>query len=200
MLKRRMDVVFRRTAVRGYAIEIGRPGMARVRMDPAPGFDGYLPHDLLHFVVEEQLGLDDGIFGRVANGGTSKTFRTAVTDGVGVDTRTRKRAQRATTRREAQLSQGDSDFGQSERATYVCWQNWVAHHGEPGVRARAATMRETADGIWDRMPAAERAALTDEMLTCIRARLSQVSELWRALAIGDGFTLQWATRKRSNAP
>lgn len=30
------------------------------KVDPAPGFDEYLPHDLLHFVAEAEWGLDGG--------------------------------------------------------------------------------------------------------------------------------------------
>jgi hypothetical protein len=30
------------------------------KIDPAPGFDEYLPHDLLHYVAEAEWGLDGG--------------------------------------------------------------------------------------------------------------------------------------------
>ena len=39
-----------------------------------PGNDESLPHDLLHFVAEAELGLDDGIFGALAAGRPAKLF------------------------------------------------------------------------------------------------------------------------------
>ena len=38
-------------------------------MDPAPGYDDDIPHDLVHYVVEAVLGFGSGVFGRAAAGG-----------------------------------------------------------------------------------------------------------------------------------
>jgi hypothetical protein len=57
-----VEVVFEKTGVRRYAVSVHRPGLPVLRMDPAPGFDRYFPHDMQHLIVEEQLGLRDGIF------------------------------------------------------------------------------------------------------------------------------------------
>ncbi|MEL6981081.1 MAG: hypothetical protein AAFO29_01525, partial [Actinomycetota bacterium] len=65
-----MDVIFERTGQRRYAVEV-RTERAPLRMDPAPGFHELFPHDLQHLIVEEQLGLTDGIYGRLAKGGTA---------------------------------------------------------------------------------------------------------------------------------
>ena len=43
-------------------------------MDSAPGFDPRTPHDLQHFIVEQELGIKLGIFGQLAAGGTAGTF------------------------------------------------------------------------------------------------------------------------------
>ena len=61
-------------------------------MDPAPGFDRWLPHDLQHFVVEEQLGITDGVFGRLAAGGTAAAFRPV--ERTSVDARSARRTRR----------------------------------------------------------------------------------------------------------
>jgi hypothetical protein len=45
-----------------------------VFMHPAPGYDEYLPHDLLHFVAEAEWGLDGSVFGQLAAGGNAGTF------------------------------------------------------------------------------------------------------------------------------
>ena len=43
-------------------------------MNPAPGYDDYLPHDLLHFVAEAEWNLDGAVFGQLARGGDAGTF------------------------------------------------------------------------------------------------------------------------------
>lgn len=67
-----MEVVFRRLSDRQYAIGLIRDGARDVGRDVAmrvaPG-DTHVPHDLVHFVVEEQAELKLGIFGQCAAGG-----------------------------------------------------------------------------------------------------------------------------------
>lgn len=41
--------------------------MALVEMNRAPGYDPLMPHDLLHLIVESELGLTRGIFGQLAS-------------------------------------------------------------------------------------------------------------------------------------
>src|SRR6266850_2839459 len=69
-----MLLVFRRIGQRRYAIEAKRPKFPDVEMNPAPGYDRWMPHDLLHLVVEAQLGLTRGVFGQLAAGGDAGTF------------------------------------------------------------------------------------------------------------------------------
>ena len=66
-----VEVVFEKTGARRYAVAVHRSGLPALRMDPAPGFDRHFPHDMQHLIVEEQLGIVDRIFGRLANGGTA---------------------------------------------------------------------------------------------------------------------------------
>ena len=69
-----MNIQFRRTGERRYAITIYRNNLPPVEMNPAPGYDPIMPHDLLHLVVESELGLTRGIFGQIAEGGHAGTF------------------------------------------------------------------------------------------------------------------------------
>lgn len=69
-----MIIVFRRTGQRRYSIEAQRPGFPELVMDPAPGYDKLIPHDMMHLVVECRLGLTRGVFGQLAAGGDAGTF------------------------------------------------------------------------------------------------------------------------------
>jgi hypothetical protein len=67
-----VEVIFERVDRRRYRIGAARNGRhdvgADVVMHAAPGHAA-VPHDLVHFIVEEQAGLQLGIYGQVAAGG-----------------------------------------------------------------------------------------------------------------------------------
>src|SRR5690606_13546292 len=73
--RRNMLVTITRTRSRGYGIRVAPPGLPALEMSPAPSYDELLPHDVVHFVVEEELRLAGGIFGQLAAGGDAGTFR-----------------------------------------------------------------------------------------------------------------------------
>jgi hypothetical protein len=83
------------------------------------------------------------------------------------------------------------DCARSERATYVCWYDWLNHCREPALRVQALTMKETAERMLLAMSREERALYTPEKLIAIRSQLSELSERWAALNIGEGFTEPW---------
>ena len=62
-----MIVVFRRTGQRRYSVEAQRPEFPDLVMNPGPGYDKFMPHDMMHLVVEAQLGLTRGVFGQLAH-------------------------------------------------------------------------------------------------------------------------------------
>src|SRR4026209_1535147 len=64
-----MGVILRRAGRRRYRVEDRRPELPAVEMNPAPGYDDLVPHDMMHLVVESQLGLERGICGQLAAGG-----------------------------------------------------------------------------------------------------------------------------------
>ncbi|HEY7017829.1 MAG TPA: hypothetical protein VH297_05120, partial [Gaiellaceae bacterium] len=86
-----MIVEFIRTGERRYAVAVEREGAPRLVMDPAPGYDERLPHDMLHLAVELEHGIPFGVFGQVAAGGNAGTFRRA--DGT-PDRRLKRRGER----------------------------------------------------------------------------------------------------------
>ena len=50
-----MRVEFKKTGERRYGVFIKRIDLPDLEMNPAPGFDRLMPHDLMHFPVEQEL-------------------------------------------------------------------------------------------------------------------------------------------------
>lgn len=63
-----MKVTFARTEERRYRVSVEGPGVVASYMEPAAGYDDRLPHDLAHFVVENDLGIMGCIYGPLSNG------------------------------------------------------------------------------------------------------------------------------------
>jgi hypothetical protein len=66
-----MHIVFTRTSARDYEAVAVRDDKVRLKI---PNFDRptWLPHDLAHYIVEFNLGLAQGFWGRVADGALYK--------------------------------------------------------------------------------------------------------------------------------
>jgi len=186
-----MLVIFRRTGWRRYGIEIQRERFPAVKMDPAPGYDPLMPHDLLHLVVEAQLGLKRGIFGQVAAGGHAGSFRTYI--GPAKNSRDAARRQRRIDRRGEKLLRrvGANEMEQSERATYICWQEWLARSKSSSDRERANVMSFQAKQVLSVTPENESCALSEDKLEQICAHLDELSSHWTGLKIGESMTVQW---------
>jgi hypothetical protein len=187
--RKSMSVTFVRTGVRRYAVRADIGGSERVQMDQAPGYDPLMPHDLQHFIVEKCLGIEGGIFGRLAAGGTAKTFHATVEGGSAREASRIRRKQAA--RDKKILPQQTDDYARSERATYLCWQDWLQHAANPAMRSRAVEMRQGADGMLARMTPTERASFTAEKRAQIRQEFQRLSERWSSLAVGESFTEPW---------
>jgi hypothetical protein len=170
-----MEISFTRTGARRYAVTAHREVSARVAMDPAPGFDEHLPHDLVHFVVEQRWGLRDGIYGQLAAGGDAHTFRPVD------EVRTRRWARRSARRNAA----SGAHVALSERLATVAHAAWWERHGRPGP-AHALTDAGLGGAGVD---AAKLAGALD--------RLDELAERWHALAVGESLTLRWPWPERS---
>src|SRR5215217_5827772 len=107
-----MIVIFRRTGQRRYAVEAKRRLFPDLEMNPAPGYDSLMPHDLMHLVVEAQLGLTRGIFGQLAAGGTAGTFHPSVTSSES-SRETARASKRVAARGKKLLKEGRDDCVQS---------------------------------------------------------------------------------------
>src|SRR5262249_43251802 len=109
-----MQVIFTRTHARGYSVTIAGPGIDTATMNPAPGFDARLPHDVAHFIVERELGIQGGLYGQLAAGGTAGTFHA----------KDAKKPRRAKRRGAAIAAANEGDAAFSEHAVYAAQSRW----------------------------------------------------------------------------
>ncbi|MEZ5343991.1 MAG: hypothetical protein R2681_00415 [Pyrinomonadaceae bacterium] len=184
-----MKVEFHKTGEKRYAVSVIQEGKPELRMDPAPGFDPLMPHDLLHFVVEKELGLRRGIFGQIALGGTAGTF-SHLTSGK-TDKKYAARQRRKSAKRDKNLQTQADDYDRSERATVVCLYDWLAHSQNVKLRNRALEMKINAESTLALMPKKEKDALNKQKLAEIRDEMDKLSFDWSILAVGRSISLEW---------
>jgi len=185
-----MILVFRRTGQRRYAVEARRDGLPVLEMNPAPGYDPFMPHDLMHLVVEAQLGLRHGIFGQLASGGNAGSFHLRVNSDEGSRKIARAR-RRVNARGKRLLKEGLEESLISERATYICWSEWLARSASREQRAQAAAMAKQNKEVRNTAGAAELHALSPGKLDEICEHLDQLSSQWSRLEIGQSMSVSW---------
>lgn len=185
-----MKVTFRKTGERRYGVYIERENFPDLEMNPAPGYDELMPHDLLHFLVEQEFHIKNAIFGQIADGGTAGTFRQTSPDKS--SDRAESRLRKKTAKRgEKLLKIHLDDCAKSERATYICLYDWFAHSTDADLRARASEMKKSADSVYSQMSEAERKTFTPEKLAHIRAGMDEISANWSQLKINESISLDW---------
>jgi len=171
-----MQVVFRRTGERRYAVIVAMHGQAAQTMSPAPGFDSHIPHDLVHYVVEAELGLEAGVFGRASRG--AGTFYAAETAS---NPREQARMRRKQARRELSLRRertSEEQLATSERLAALCDLEWRRRHGQ---RPNPA--------LWQ--PHSPVCAVDAEHIDNVVSRLDRLAPLWNQLSIGDELCFTW---------
>lgn len=185
-----MKVEFRKTGERRYAVKIQRENLPDLEMNPAPGFDELMPHDLLHFLVEQEFGLRNAIYGQLEHGGTAGTFH-QVSDEKS-DKRTASRQRRKTAKRgEKMLKTSLNEYAKSERATYVCMYEWFSVSSDEKLKARAREMKPSIESTYAQMTEAERKNYTKEKLSEIRNKMDELSRKWSALKANESIIFDW---------
>jgi hypothetical protein len=159
-------------------------------MDPAPGYDPLMPHDMMHLVVEAQLGLDGGVFGQLAAGGNAGTFRPSTDGNFSARAGARER-HRVNRRGKKLLREGRDESFQSERATYICWYEWLARSLSADRRKAARAMSEQANHIRGTAPSDEMRALSEKKIERICRHLDELSSRWSRLAVGESMSVSW---------
>lgn len=185
-----MIVIFQRTGQRRYAVEAQRPGRPDLVMNPAPGYDPLIPHDMMHLVVEAQLGLTRGVFGQLAAGGDAGTFHVPMnsTDSSRKLARVRKRVRGKGSKL---LKEGRDDSERSERATFICWHEWLARSSSSDHKQLSREMAKQAKQVRDTGGAEELRKLTDGKLDEICTHLDQLSSQWSNLEVGQSIAVRW---------
>ena len=174
---RQVDVTFTRTGERRYRVAVKRKKAPDLIMDPAPGYDPFLPHDLVHFLVECEWGIRNGIFGQLAAGGDAGTFRPLRMADL--------RKQRAIGQR--LRAAGRPDTGRSERLAHLAYVAWKVRRGHPVNPWDLEAYRDA--------PEVDPAAL-ERTLT----RLDELAERWHSLGVGGSLTLTWPWPERRPTP
>lgn len=168
-----MKVTFTRTGDRRYRVTAEREASCWVAAEPAPGYDPYIPHDLVHFVVERHWSLREGIFGQLAAGGDAKTFSP-------VEEQWSRRSARRSARRNASTA---TDCIRSELLAGLSHVGWMIRNKRMAAPDNAREMLDEA-GISERE--------LDEAVD----RLDEVAHRWRALGVGESLTLDWPWPER----
>lgn len=167
-----VDVTFRKTGERRYGVWVERAEAPDVAMNPAPGFDPFLPHDLLHFVAEAQWGIDGAVFGQLAAGGDAGTFHPVEP---GVANKWKRRGER--------LRKESTGGRRSELLADLLERGWHARRS-PAALPRGWEEHLTAAGV-DR-----------GRFEAVVAGLDELAERWHALEVGGSLTLEWPRRER----
>jgi hypothetical protein len=162
-----MRVRFDKTGRRRYGVTVERRQAADVAMHPAPGYDDWLPHDLIHFLVEREVGLRDGIFGQLAAGGDAHTC--VPTD----EQRTRRWARRSEGRNHGSGAQ----IGRSERVAF-------AVHNEWNLRAGRHRSRQPRD------------PQTEADVQAVLPALDDAAQAWHVLAVHGSLVFDWPWPER----
>jgi hypothetical protein len=166
-----MDVTFTKGPGRRYRMTVVREHGPELAPRHGPGYDDYLPHDVVHFLVEAELGLSGGAFGRVA-AGRNNIFWAA-------DPAVRKRqARREAKHRPTQAEH--ADMARSEQLASLCQPLWQLRAGQRSDLP-----------AW--FSALEPGIVQSPLVERILARLDEFAARWHALPLGGSITLPWPT-------
>jgi len=167
-----MNVTFTKTGARRYGVRVERDRAPALHIRSAPGYDDYLPHDVLHFVAEAEFGLDRAVFGDLAAGGNARIF-------IPVD----KALVAKMWRRQRTHRYRLPDGRRSEQLADVLEAAWKARRGKVALRAD-----------WKEWLAALR--VDEARVAAVMPSLDELAERWHSLHIGESLTLDWPRAER----
>lgn len=158
-----MQVTFTKVDGKRYTVTIDREAGPRLVPRYAPGYDDLMPHDLAHYLVEEQYEISLGVWGQLAAGGGG-IFSPAPEDNT---LAVKRRAQRI-------ASVGRKDMRRSEALVGLTVQAWEREIGRVKHEVLGATVEVDAQ--------TRRKAV---------ARMTEVARQWGALPHGQSLVFDW---------
>ncbi|UGQ13254.1 hypothetical protein LO772_06450 [Yinghuangia sp. ASG 101] len=162
-----MRVVFTKGTGTSYAVAVHRETGAALAPRNGPGGHQYLPHDLVHFLVETEARIKSGVYGRLAAGDNGLFWP--------ADPVERAKAARRRRAKDAKSSpEVRADMVRSEELVGLAVPLWELRRGH--VRELPAYV--TAKGV----PA---------VVERIVARCDDHADRWHALPVGGSLTLTW---------
>jgi hypothetical protein len=167
-----MDVTFTKVAGRRYLMTVVRERGPQLAPRHGPGYDDYLPHDAVHFLVEAEARLAGGVFGQIA-AGQSNIFWAADPK------RLRRQARREAKRIPSAAER--ADMRRSEDLAGCCQPLWELRAGH-----RCALPLWWSSVRPDMLEVLE-SPLCENILT----RLDEFAARWHALPVGRSITLAW---------
>ncbi|NEB76045.1 hypothetical protein G3I40_12545 [Streptomyces sp. SID14478] len=162
-----MRVVFTKGPGTGYWIAVHRETGAALAPRNGPGGHSYLPHDLVHFLVEAEAGIKRGVYGRLAAGDNGLFWP--------ADPAERNKAARRRKSKPTQPTpQARADMARSEALAASAVAVWEVRHGH------AKTLPAYVSG--DELP---------PVIDRIMARFDDYAQRWHALPVGGSLELDW---------
>ncbi|MER8157591.1 hypothetical protein [Streptomyces sp. NPDC094472] len=161
-----IDVTFTKGPGRSYSVAVRRECGPEPAPRGGPGHHPYLPHDLVHFLVEAEARLRGGVYGRLAAGELG--FFWPADPAERGRARHREKSRKPTPRASA-------DMGRSEELAGACLMLWELRRGQ-----RAALPPWLCG--WTPDPVAER----------IVVRMDEYADRWHALPDGGSLSVSWS--------
>lgn len=162
-----MRVVFTKGPGTSYDIAVHRETGAGLAPRNGPGGHRYLPHDLVHFLVEAEAGIKLGVYGRLAAGDNGLFWP--------ADPAERAKAARRRKSRPVKPSpQAQADMARSEELAAIALPVWEVRHGH-------------AQALPAYVPAGEMPAELERIVS----RFDAYADRWHALPVGGSLTLTW---------
>ena len=170
-----MEVAFTRLAGTAYAVSVLRSDGVALALKPAGGSRA-MPHDLAHFVVESELGLQQGFWGCVASG--------AVPPGMTVVAG--RRRPHATERSRAVLKTAGQRATEAEHMVSVVLRVALGHLDEHSPSRALSRINDA----W-RPPGRSRPRLGSAQVEHLCRLVRNTGASWRALEPGAQLVLRW---------
>ena len=166
-----MRVTFTKTDAKRYTVTVEREIAPPLLPRFGPGHDDLVPHDLAHYLVEEQYGIRLGVFGQLAAGAHGLFFAAPEHRNLRLQRRDRRIA-----------AVGHGDMVRSEALVQVTMAAWE---------------REVGGRTWHQALPVRVEVDPTQLARAVR-RIHQVSAQWSALGLGESLALEWPAHLESN--